>query len=121
MASAAVAYGRTIRPFPTKRLADITYHVVAEANSISHAVNRMLIDPPGTPETFCQGLQEVTRMLISLEERCVEVRPLIDEMYDDSDRAFEVGVRAMEMVLRGLQVTGEPPDGGEEATTPLAA
>lgn len=108
MASAAVAYARTIRPFPTKRLSDVTYHVVAEANSVGDAVNRMLIDPPGTPESWCQGLQEVTRLLIGLEERCQEVRPLIDEMYEDADRSYKVAVDAMLAILRGLQATGEP-------------
>jgi hypothetical protein len=119
MASAAVAYGRTIRPFPTQRLGDAVFYVEADAHAITQHIHRLLVHPPGTPESWCQELQKLQGLIGSLEERCQELRPVISEMYDDADRAFDVAVRAMTAMLRGLQVAGEPPDVGSDGGAPV--
>lgn len=123
MASAAVRYARTIRPFPVKRLADVTYYVMADGNAIWHRVTNLMIDQPGTPEVWYQQLQLLLGELLSLRDRIDELMPQLTAMQDSADRDYEVAVSAMEMILRGLQVIGEPPDldGGVEAAEPLAA
>ena len=120
MASAALQYGRMIRPFPVKRLADATYYVMADANAIWRRVTSLMIDQPGTPETWWHETQMLLGELLSLRERIDELVPQITVMQDDADHQFDVAVRAMEAMLRGLQAQGEPPD-GEREEAPAAA
>jgi hypothetical protein len=108
MASAAVQYGRTIKPFPTKRLDELLYHVVADAMSVEGELRAILRDPPTLPEDWCQALQRVQGLLWSLEERIQDARPQLDDMHSDAERAYSVAVDAMLAMLRGLQATGEP-------------
>jgi hypothetical protein len=114
MASAAVQYGRMIRPFPVRRLSDLTYHVMADGNAIWQRVTRMMIENTSDPTTWARDLQSLIGELYSLQDRCGELIPQLMAMQDGADRDYEVAVRAMESILRGLQVAGEPPGPGDD-------
>lgn len=120
MASAAVQYGTMIRPFPMRRLSDLTYHVMADGNSIWQRVTRMLIENTSDPTTWARDLQSLIGELYSLQDRCGELIPQLMAMQDSADRDYAVAVKAMETILRGLQATGEPPDVDAEQEAPAA-
>lgn len=101
--STEVRYARLLRPFPTKRLADALYRVEADGTALHHELFAVLTDPPTVVEQWCQRLQTLTGLLMSIEEESREARDVIRGMYDDADRTFSVALRAMESMLRGLR------------------
>lgn len=105
--SQAVAYSRLLKPFPVKRLADVLYRVDQDGAALHSELFKVLADPPGVPEAFCQVLQRLQGLLMELEDEAREARAVLEEMYLDADRAFEVSVRAMECVLVGMRERGE--------------
>lgn len=121
--SAAVSYGRLLRPFPVRRLHEITYYVRARAGSIQQRVNDLQIDQPTDPDRWVFELQGMLGDLYTLSEQIGELVPKLIEMQDDADRAYSVAVDAMLACLRGLQLSGEPPgpvDGVEAAEAAAA-
>jgi hypothetical protein len=105
--SQAVGYARLLRPFPTKRLADVLYRVDQDGAQLHNEMLKVLADPPGVPEAWCQVLQRLQGLLWEMEDEAREARAVLDEMYLDADRAFDVSVRAMECVLAGMRERGE--------------
>jgi hypothetical protein len=101
--STEVRFARLLRPFPTKRLADALYRIEADGTALHHELFAVLTDPPTAPETWCQRLQALTGLLMSIEEESRAARDVIRGMYDDADRAFDVAVRAVEAIMRGLR------------------
>lgn len=100
--SKEVQYARLMRPFPYKRLADALYHVSASAHLLDKELFKILTDPPTTPEAWCQALQRVDGLLMSLMDDAGEAREPIRGMYDAADSDFEVAVKAIQAIGRGL-------------------
>lgn len=103
--SVAVQYGRLLRPFPVKRLADGLYHVQADASAIMATLDALQREPPGSPEEWVEALDGLDVLLASLSGRCGDARPLLDQMAQSAHADFQRAVDAMVMVLRGLQLS----------------
>lgn len=108
-ASTELRYARLLKPFPTKRLADALYHVNAESAGISQELQRLLQNPPTTPEPWSDALWRLETALHLLIERCDEVLPVIVRMAEDAEPDFRRAVRAMEAILIGLREAPQEP------------
>lgn len=98
-----VQYARLLKPYPTKRLADGLYQLLATAHTLEHVLIEILIDPPATPEPWCQALQRLSGEAAVLEDCCRDAQAVIGELYDRADEQYEVAVAAMMSALKGMR------------------
>ena len=111
-----INHARLIRPFDTKRLAHGLHQVIATGNEVNHALNALLVDPPTTPEAWCQGLQRITGLLHELEDQAVAARvDVVEKLFDRADEDFETGLRAVSHMMRGLGFAAGVPVSPEES------
>lgn len=103
MASPEVRHARLLRPFPTRRLSETLYHVLADAHAVDKAVQGILVDPPMTPEAWVFELEHMRDLLGSLSARCGDAIPSLGLMVDSADADFQRAVSAMEAAMRGMQ------------------
>ena len=97
-------YGRMLRPFPTRRLTEVLYHVEADSDSLIRIVRNLLVDPPQTADTWCEALYHLLDVLDSICERAIEARPHIERMIDTADADAEraaIAMRAIVSVIEG--------------------
>jgi len=105
---------RLIRPFPTRRLADGLHQVLGSGNWIHSRLTAVLIDPPATKEGWCQELQAIKGMLMTMADECQQAGALVDELFDSADRDYEAGLRVVSSMLRGLSAYPPVPVTAEE-------
>jgi uncharacterized protein Yka (UPF0111/DUF47 family) len=112
-ASVEVRHARLLKPFSTRRLRDALYHVQADADAIRHEVERLLREPPTTPEPWTESLFRLADLLASLVERCEEAMPKVDRLAEEAPADFRRAVTAMEHMLAGLRE--EPQEASADA------
>lgn len=110
-ASTEVRYARLLRPFSTRRLQDALYHVLADSAAISHELERLLREPPTTPEPWTESLFRLADLLASLVERCEDAMPKVDRLAEDAPGDFRRAVTAMEHMIAGLRDEPQEPAG----------
>jgi hypothetical protein len=95
-------YGRMLRPFPTRRLADALYHVEAEGAALTRVLQNLLVEPPQTAEPWSEALYYVLDCLDGICERAMEARPQIERMIDTADVDAERAAAAMRAIVSVL-------------------
>lgn len=95
-------HARLIKPFPTRRLPEVLYHVSTESSSIDNAVIRLQINPPTDPGEWRFELDALDTALRSLSARCGDALPALEEMARTADADFSRAVSAMLAVIRGI-------------------
>jgi hypothetical protein len=95
-------YVRMIRPFPTRRLAEIVYHVEADASMVHRLVLNAQVQPPVTADTWSETLLHLLDVLWSLDLRIKDAVPMIETLLDQADTDFERSVSAVTALMRGL-------------------
>lgn len=108
----AARHARLIRPFPTKRLHEVLYHVSQESAAIDKAVTRLLIDHPADAEAWRFEVYALMASLASLRARCGDAMPVLEQMAGNADADHRRAVDAMVLVLRGM---GEAQPAEQEA------
>lgn len=105
-------YGRMLRPFPTRKLAEAVYFVETDAGVVSAIVRNLLIEPPQTAAPWCEALYHLLDVLDSIAERAVECRAVVERMIDTSDAdamRAAVALRALiEMVPEEPEIEAPP-------------
>jgi len=96
-------YERLIRPFPIRRLTDVTHPVRNHAGVIGGMIFDLQLDPPRLPEVWWGELQRIIGELLTLRDEIDELIPKLMEMQDDADRQFEVALDALVAMMRGLR------------------
>lgn len=120
MPSPEVRHARLLKPFPVKRLNDrVLYQLLSQAADIGHEAQRLLINPPTTPEPWCEALTSIGTKIETLADLCDDAAPLVELMMDSADGDFQRAVDAMAAMMRGMAES--PPDGVVEAPAQQAA
>jgi len=119
-ASIEVQFARLIQPFPLRRLSNILYPVQADAAALGLRLDRLLIDPPATPEDWRFELQTIATHLWSIADNARSAGPPLEGLMDRADADFEVALRAVRAMLSGLRVSDEdrPPAAIEPESVP---
>ena len=78
-------YGRMLRPFPTRKLAEAIYWVEADTATVSHIVRNLLIEPPQTAAPWCEALYHLLDVLDSVADRALARRAQVEQMIDTAD------------------------------------
>jgi hypothetical protein len=113
---------RLVKPFPVRRLADGLHQVLGSGNWIHNRLMGVLLDPPATKEGWCQELQAIKGMLMTLEHECREAGVLVDGLFDSADRDYQIGITAVTAMLRGYGFGAEiPVTEGEDEQMGMAA
>ena len=107
--SIEVGLARLIRPFPVARLADALYQVQAGGAGIGHRLDRLHREPPSSLEDWRFELQALDTQLWALEDYCRRARARIEGLYDSSEHDYQLGLRAVTAMLRGLGAGAEHP------------
>lgn len=95
-------YARMVKPFSTRRLAEIVYHVEADASTIHRLVTNAQIQPPTTPDVWFETLEHILDCLWSLDLRIKEAMPMIIALQDTADVDYERSIAAITAIMRGL-------------------
>jgi len=112
----AVRQSRLLRPFPIKRLQDrILFQLLAQAGQIETEVQRLLSDPPSTPEPWVDSLHRIGAWVETLADLCDEAAPLLELLIEQADGDYRRAVDAMVAIIRGI---GEPPEPLEAGEAP---
>jgi hypothetical protein len=103
-------YGRMLRPFPTRRLAEAIYWVEADAASVSHIVRNVLIEPPQTAAPWCEALYHLQDVLDSIAERAMECKAEVERMVETADADAVRGAVALRALLEMIPSDSSEPE-----------
>ena len=95
-------YARMVKPFPTRRLAEIIYYVEADAGLIHKLTLNAQVEPPTQPQLWRETLDHILDVLSSLSERIKEAEPKLVALYDQADNDYERSITAIVAIMRGL-------------------
>jgi hypothetical protein len=99
--SETMAYVRMIRPFPTRRLAEVLHQVLGTAALIDKLVVNAQIEPPRSPDVWTETLSHILTELDLMHDIIEEAVPQITVMVDEADHVYERSLSAVRALLAG--------------------
>lgn len=98
-----MAYVRMIRPFPTRRLAEVLHQVLGTAALIDKLATNAQIEPPRTADLWVETLFHIGDELELLKQMIDEVFPRLTQMLDEADFQYERSISAVRALLAGVE------------------
>jgi hypothetical protein len=95
-------YARMVKPFPTRRLAEILYYVEADAGLIHRLTVNAQVEPPTQPDLWRETLDHILEVLASLTERIEQATPLLNTLWDQADADYERSITALTAIMRAI-------------------